>query len=123
MKYILLCVLVLWMTPAQPRDWDQQEIQLGVLATTAYVLDWRTTRDMTKRYNDGYAEGGPVVRTLFGSRPSTNQINMYFTVLIPTVLFTANSFPEHRKQILTTVIVAETLVALNNKRIGLSFNF
>lgn len=123
MKYFLACMLMLLATVAHTREWDDKEKQLGVLATTAYVFDWRTTRDMTKRYDEGFAERGPLVRALFGERPSTTQIDMYFGVLIPTVWFVADSFPEHRKQILTTVIVVETLVALNNRRLGLSFNF
>jgi hypothetical protein len=72
------------------------------LETTAYVLDWKSTRDMTKRYNKGFQEQGLLVRVLFGSNPSPTKIDVYFTVLIPSVLFAAHSGLEHQKLILTT---------------------
>lgn len=122
-KLLTILTLVSFCSIAQARDWDDHEIKLGVLVTTAYILDWKTTRDMTKRYDEGYQEAGFVVKSLFGSKPSTEQIDLYFSVLVPAALFTAHSFPEYRKIILTTSIVFETLAAFNNRRIGLSFRF
>ena len=123
MKTLLAIVLLFFTTAAHSQEWNQQEKQLGAITTVAYILDWKTTRDMTKRYDEGFYEKGLIVRTLFGSRPSTNEIDMYFAVLIPAVLYTAHSLPEHRKLILTSAIVVETVVAIHNRKIGLSFRF
>ena len=93
------------------------------MATSLYLADWATTRDMTKRYDEGFHEKGLFPKMLFGSQPTTKQIDGYFIVAIPTVLFAADRLPQHRKLILTAAIVTEAIVVRNNRKLGLSFQF
>lgn len=118
-----LFVYLLFPVNSYSKEWSDTELVLGSVATTMYVADWATTRNMTKRYHENFEEKGPVVKGLFGEHPTTRQVDGYFAVLIPSVLFAADSFPQHRKLILVSVIVAEALVVRNNIKIGMKFDF
>jgi len=124
MKTLLLSLLLISTSVlAEDRRWTQKEIALGTLSTSLYLMDWATTKDMTRRYDEGFHERGPLVKELFGDRPTGKQIDAYFAVVIPGHLILADKFPEHRQFILKTAIAVELLTVINNRSVGLHFRF
>jgi hypothetical protein len=125
MKKLLLSLLLLISTSAlaEDRPWTQKEIALGTLSTSLYLMDWATTKDMTRRYDEGFHERGPFVKAFFGDRPTGKQVDAYFAVVIPGHLMLADKFPEHRQFFLKMVIAVELLTVINNRSVGLHFKF
>lgn len=126
MKILLLTLMMLFSQAsfsAETRAWTDTELVLGATATSLYLIDWATTKNMTQRYSEGYREKGPVVKAMFGDQPKGREIDLYFAALVPGVLFAADQFPQYRKTILVSVIIAEGLAVRNNRKIGLQFQF
>jgi hypothetical protein len=124
-KIIILLVLLFFYVEAMADDrpWTQKEIALATASTSLYLMDWATTKDMTRRYDEGFYERGPLVKMMFGNRPTAKQIDSYFALVIPGHLLLADKFPEHRQFILNAVIAVELLTVINNRSVGLNFKF
>ena len=62
-KKVLVTVLVCFstMTWADNRVWTGEEKAWLGTAVAATVADWATTRDLSRRYNEGYYENNPIL--------------------------------------------------------------
>jgi len=121
MKKILTIVLLLTSLTslAQSQEWTHDEQVWGATAGVLLVGDWATTHNMTHRYNEDYRERNP----LLGTRPTANQVNLYFLTVTPAIFLAADYFGNYREEILQAVSVVELIMVGNNLRIGLHFQF
>ena len=119
-KYLIVLMLFLptasW---AETRPWTSEERAWGYAAGAVLVADWLTTRDMTKRYNEGYYEMNP----LLGRNPTTAQVNRHFAIGIPLTFLIAHYLDEYRKPYLMGVTVIEAIIVGNNLSIGLRVRY
>ena len=119
LKILLTCILVLNSLVASARDWSDDEKLWAVASTVVTVADWATTRDLTRRYNQGYYEHNPIL----GKHPSTGRVDAYFGITIPVVLLIANELDEYRKPWLMSITAIEAVMVGNNLHIGLKMQF
>ncbi len=122
MRYIILSILLLlsFNVNAGWEDWTLDQKRWYVASNVLLVADWSTTRDMTRRYDEGYRELNP----LLGSRPSTNKLDLYFvTVLIGHYFMTDYLQGRNREIYLYTVTGVEGAAVANNLNIGLRLRF
>ena len=102
---------------------EKEEAIAGALMIAG---DWLTTRDMSHRYNEGYYETGPVVKALFGNKPSTTQVDVYFAarLLLHYALYNTDILSTNNKRIYYYITIADHGSALaNNISIGLKLKF
>jgi hypothetical protein len=104
---------------AENRPWDNDEQAWAVAATVFSFTDWATSRNMTKRYNEGYYEQNPFL----GRHPTTAEINRHFAIGIPIMLLIADNLDEYRRPWLIGVTAIEATVSANNLRLGLRIQF
>ena len=119
MRSIIFAVLLLLNLSAQAREWTDEERLWAVASVAVTTADWATTRDMSRRYNQGYYEHNP----LLGAHPNTAKVDRYFAVSIPLILVVADQLDDYRKPWLISVTALEAIVVGNNLRIGLRLNF
>jgi hypothetical protein len=109
--------------------WDRVDAALGATALTATVIDWGQTRYIAKNpcanagggtsCTDPYREVG-WARYFIGERPSTGQVDAYFTAAIVAGTLAAHYLPSpYRKWFLGGVALVELSVVRHNIRIGL----
>ena len=78
MNKLLALVLVLFstLTWADNRSWSDEEKAWGYTALALTVADWAQTRDLTRRYSEGYYERNPVL----GKYPSQGRVDTHFVI-------------------------------------------
>jgi hypothetical protein len=104
---------------AETRLWTDEEQNWAIAATVFSLADWATSRNMTKRYNEGYYEQNPFL----GKHPSTAHMDRHFAIGIPLILLIADNLDEYRKPWLIGVTGVEAVVSANNLRLGLKIQF
>ena len=122
MKNLLCCILlcISFDVNAGWQDWTPEQRQWYVASNVLLVADWSTTRDMTRRYNEGYRELNPVL----GPKPSTDKLDLYFvTVLIGHYFLTDYLRGRDREIYLYTITGIEGAAVANNLNIGLRLRF
>ena len=115
---VVLLLTVPFCVEAQTREWSDNEKLLGVATGVLLAADWSLSKDMTHHY-DHYREMNP----LLGKNPSVGRLNSHMLVTIPTVFLAADQAENYRKQILTTVIILESVNVGHMLSIGLHFQF
>ena len=118
-KKLTLIFLLFLSINASARDWTEDEKLWAVAATVFTVGDWATTRDMTRRYNQGYYEHNP----LLGKYPSTGHVDAYFAISIPVILLVANELDDYRGPWLIGITALEATMVGHNLHIGLKMQF
>lgn len=120
-KILIVGWLGLFGTPAQAenRPWTQEERAWGYAAGAMLLGDWLTSRNMTKRYNEGYYERNPFL----GSHPTTAQVNRHFMISVPLIFLIADNWESQRKHWLMGVTVIEAAYLANNLSIGLKIQY
>ena len=117
----LLAVLLLtvpFCVEAQTREWTDNEKLLGVAAGVLLAADWTLSKDMSRHY-DQYHEMNP----LLGKNPSVGRLNSHMLLTIPLVYFAADNAEKYRKEVLSTVILLESVNVGHMLSIGLHFQF
>lgn len=104
---------------ASAREWTEEEKLWALAATVATVGDWATTRNMTRRYNEGYYEHNPIL----GKNPTTGQVDRYFAISIPLIFLVANELDDYRKPWLIGITALEAAMVGHNLHIGLKLQF
>jgi len=117
MVFVFCCGITL--AQAENRSWTSEERAWGYAAGAMLVGDWLTTRNMTKRYNEGYYEINPFL----GRHPTTAQVNRHFAVSIPVIFLIADNWESQRKHWLMGVTFIEATVLANNLSIGLRIQY
>lgn len=120
-KILIVAWLSLFGTLAQAenRPWTQEERAWGYAAGAMLLGDWLTTRNMTKRYNEGYHEMNP----LLGRHPTTAQVNRHFAISIPLIFLIADNWESQRKHWLMGITIIEATAFANNLSIGLKIQY
>ncbi len=104
-------------------DWKDEDKKLFIASNVAIALDWATTRDMSKRYNEGFYEKGPVLRAIGGEHPKTSTVDLYFIARLAANYLLADYLTEYKKPYLIMTTVTHTAAGVNNIGIGLKVNF
>lgn len=104
-------------------DWKDEDKKLFIASNMAIALDWATTRDMSKRYNEGYREVGPIVKAIGGEQPKTSTVDLYFIARLAANYLLADYLTEYKKPYLIMTTVTHTAAGVNNLSIGLKVNF
>ena len=120
MKKLLLAFLLIPNFCWAWSDWTQEHKNWFVAANIATVGDWATTRNMTRRYSEGYWERNP----LLGRQPSTQRVDLYFASWMITNYFIADSFQGKNRTIYLQIVTGvESAMVINNLGIGLRLEF
>jgi hypothetical protein len=122
MKAIILTVLMLIFTSAQAdmSDWTNEQKGWYAAGVIFIVTDWATTRDLSRRYHEGYHEVNPIL----GRQPSTRQVDQYFALSLLTHYLIADHLSSKNRTIyLKVVTVGQAAVTAHNLNIGLKIKF
>jgi hypothetical protein len=120
-KKILATALLLFSTAtvADNRSWTGEEKAWLGTAVAFTVTDWATTRDLSRRYNEGYYETNPVL----GRQPSTDRVDLYFVSAGIAGYFLADYLDEWRLPWLRAWTTAGIYYTNRNLNIGLKMKF
>lgn len=122
MKKIILTILLFFSTAVNAgwQDWTDEHRRWYVASNVLLLADWSTTRDMTRRYDEGYREMNPIL----GSRPSTQKLDLYFITVLIGHYFVTDYFKGRDREIyLYSVSAVEGAAVANNLNIGLRLRF
>ena len=120
-KKILAATLVVFSTAviADNRAWTGEEKAWLGTAVAFTVADWATTRDLSRRYNEGYYENNPVL----GKHPSTGRVDLYFVTAGLIGYTIADNLDQHRTTFLQAWTAVEIYYTNRNLNIGLKMKF
>ena len=106
-------------TLADNRAWTGEEKAWLGTAAAVTVADWATTRDLSRRYNEGYYENNPIL----GKHPSTGRVDLYFVSAGLLGYAIADNLDENRKLFLQAWTAVEIFYTNRNLGIGLKMKF
>ena len=121
MKQLLVSLLLMVSTTifADTRTWTPEEKAWLGTAAAFTVTDWATTRDLSRRYNEGYYENNPIL----GKRPSTGRVDLYFISAGLLGYTIADNLDQNRKLFLQAWTAVEIFYTNRNLGIGLKMKF
>ena len=100
-------------------DWSNDDQRMFIASNVALTADWITTRDLTRRYDEGYFE----TNRILGTYPSSDRVDLYFTGMIIANYFIADYFEKCRIYYLFIRTGQHGSAATNNINIGLQLKF
>ena len=115
----LVLMLVSTLTWADNRSWTPEEKAWLGTAAAVTVADWATTRDLSRRYNEGYHENNPIL----GKHPSTGRVDVHFISVGLLGYVIADNLDQYRKPFLQTWTAVEIYYTNRNLNIGLKMKF
>ena len=115
----LVLLLVGTSTWADNRTWTPEEKAWLGTAAAVTVADWSTTRDLSRRYREGYYENNPIL----GKQPSTGQVDLYFVSAGLIGYAIADNMDRHRTTFLQAWTAVEIYYTNRNLNIGLRMKF
>jgi hypothetical protein len=120
-KKILVTALVLFSTAvvADNRTWTSEEKAWLGTAAAFTVTDWATTRDLSRRYNEGYYENNPIL----GKHPSTGRVDLYFVTAGAIGYLIADNLDQNRTTFLQMWTGVSLFYTNRNLNIGLKMKF
>ena len=127
MKTLILALALALSTSANAfcSKLSEQDRDLFIASNIAIGADWQTTRDMSRRLNEGYREIGPLAKNIIGSEPTTARVDSYFAVRFLVNYYVVCELDDTRYK--NTYLWATTLshgyAATSNYRIGLRIKF
>ena len=121
MRALILSLLLLIPSTAWAwEDWGQETKTMFIASSIAVTADWATTRDMTRRYNEGYYELNPIL----GTHPTRTEVDIYMIGMLVTNYFITDWLPEeYRNFYLGFRTVIHGSAASNNMHLGLNLKF
>ena len=121
MRAIVLSLLLLIPSAAWAwEDWDKEIKTMFVVSSIAIGADWMTTRNMTRRYDEGYYEKNHIL----GRHPSTADVDAYMIGILVSNYFITDWLPkDYRIFYLGWRTVTHGSAAHNNMQIGLRLRF
>lgn len=122
MKTLIAALLLCLTSFAHAFETKDAEMLAGAIIIAG---DWATTRDMSKRYNEGFYEKGLVLSSIYGKHPSSSQVDLYFAArLLVHYAVHKSSLSDDTKRIYYYITIADHGSALkNNLSIGLKVRF
>lgn len=120
-KKLLATALVCFSTVslADNRTWTTEEKAWLGTAAAFTVADWATTRDLSRRYNEGYHENNPIL----GKHPSTGRVDLYFISAGLIGYAIADNLDQNRKLFLQGWTAVGIFYVNRNLNIGLKMKF
>jgi hypothetical protein len=121
MKQFLVGTLLLISTGvfADNRAWTGEEKAWLGTAVAFTVTDWATTRNLSRRYNEGYYENNPIL----GKHPSTGRVDLYFVSAGLLGYAIADNLDQNRKLFLQGWTAVGIFYTNRNLGIGLKMKF
>lgn len=121
MKQLLLILLLLpSFVNAGWQDWTNEQQKWFIAANVVTLADWATTRDMARRYHEGYKELNPIL----GKHPNITQVDRYFATGMVLNYFLVDWLQgNNRTFYLKVYTMSEGFVAARNLNIGLELKF
>jgi hypothetical protein len=122
MKQLILCIFLVFSSAANAgwQDWSTEQQRWYIASNVMLLADWSTTRNLSRRYNEGYREMNPIL----GSRPTTQQVDLYFVTYLAAHYFLTDYLQGRNREIyLYTVTGVEAAAVANNLNIGLRLRF
>jgi hypothetical protein len=120
-KKILATTLLLISTAtlADNRAWTTEEKAWLGTAVAFTVTDWATTRDLSRRYNEGYHENNPIL----GKHPSTGRVDLYFVTAGLIGYTVADNLDQSRTTFLQMWTGVSIFYTNRNLNLGLKMKF
>jgi hypothetical protein len=104
---------------ADNRTWSTEEKAWLGTAAAFTVADWATTRDLSRRYREGYYENNPIL----GKHPSTDRVDLYFVSAGLIGYAIADNLDQNRKTFLQAWTAVEIFYTNRNLNLGLKMKF
>ena len=120
-KKILATALICFstLTWADNRAWTGEEKAWLGTAAAFTITDWATTRDLSRRYNEGYYENNPIL----GKHPSTGRVDLYFISAGLLGYTIADNLDQNRTTFLQMWTTVGIFYTNRNLNIGLKMKF
>lgn len=127
MKKILLIISLLLISNtclAAEKDWlgiPKDNLALAILAVIPVGVDWATTMDIRRKFDQGYSEKNPLI----GKYPKRSDINRFFiTKLVIHYIINTNKYTSDYKNIWNIHLnITHAKAAFGNISAGLSIKF
>jgi hypothetical protein len=121
MKKLVALVLLLAssLALADNRTWSGEEKAWLGTAAAFTITDWATTRDLSRRYREGYYENNPIL----GKHPSTGRVDLYFVTAGLVGYAIADNLDQNRKPFLQMWTAVGIFYTNRNLGIGLKMKF
>jgi hypothetical protein len=106
---------------ATAADWSEADTRRQIYFTVAALGDYGTTKNLTRRYDEGYYESW---NKFIGDNPSSRKVDLYFALWIPGHYLIARRLDaDWRPAWQWGGAIAHTLAAIHNRQLGLKFEF
>ena len=121
MKIILLSIIFLFTSQAHAQwsTWTDDEQRMFVASNIAIVADWATTRDISRRYDEGYYEKNIIL----GPYPSKDRVDLYFIGLLAANYYLTDYLGKYRIYYSLYRTGLHGSAAINNVNIGIRLRF
>lgn len=120
MRCLLLLLFLCWGSASANDEWTKEQKNWYIASNVAIIADWATTRNMTRRYDEGFTERNFIL----GDRPSLQRLDLYFTgYLIGHYFLTDYLQGDTRLKYLKIVTFVEFGAVGNNLSVGLRLRF
>jgi len=106
---------------AAAADWSEADTKRQIYFTVAALGDYGTTKNLTRRYDEGYYESW---NKFLGDNPSPRQVDLYFALWIPGHYLIARRLDADWRPVWQWGgVIAHTLATIHNRQLGLKFEF
>jgi len=120
MKFIFSLLLLSSSAMATYSEWTDEKKNWFIASNVAILADWTTTRNLTRRYDEGFYETNKIL----GKYPSTDKVNGYFVGVLGLNYLLAEYLPKpYDEHVLIINTVTFGSAAINNNQLGLKFKF
>lgn len=119
---LLLALIFLMPLCVKADDWTPDDTKRQIAASIAIALDWGTTRNFTKRYEEGYYEKWSPM--LIGSHPSTSRVDTVMSLWMVSNYFIARNLNKSDRKLFQYITIGvHSAATINNYSIGLRVDF
>jgi len=120
-KILLSTLLILISWPVQAwESWTTEQRQWYVASNAVIIADWATTRNLSRRYEEGYHERN----ALMGRQPHQDRVDLHFVSVLIGHYFLTDYFQGKDRTIYLQIFTTMSGVTVaGNISIGLKLKF